>query len=96
MGERAVSTPAKPGERLGLPPEEFAARWSVSPEHIHALRKAGKLPYLRDGRDGFSFPVAACDRAMLGTVLTAKTDPIYLRDRKSGKRCGSGNARAAR
>lgn len=77
-----------PGERMALNADEFATRWAVTPEYIHALRKAGKLPYLRDGREGFAFPVASADLAMVRSALTAKTDAMYKRDRASGRRVG--------
>lgn len=81
-----------PGERMALNADEFATRWAVSPEYIHALRKAGKLPYLRDGRKGFAFPVVSGDRAMQRATLTAKTDAMFVRDRRNVRRVG----RAAR
>lgn len=91
-----MSRPESFPGRTHLTAEEFATRCAVSPEFIHGLRKAGKLPYLRDGRHGFSYPVAAGDRAIARAQVTAKTDPLYQRDRKSGKRCGLKNGKAAK
>lgn len=85
-----MSRPDFPG-RMALNADEFATRWAVKPEFVHELRKAGKLPYLRDGRDGFSFPVLACDRAMARALVTAKTDVAYQRNRRLGKARGKKN-----
>lgn len=83
--------------RMALNADEFATRWAVKPEFVHDLRRTGKLPYLRDGRDGFSFPITVCDRAMMRAMMTAKTDPIFRRDSRSGKRVGkTAKTRAAK
>ncbi len=92
-----MSQPTSCPERMALNADEFATRWGTTPDDIHDLRKAGKLPYRRKGLDGITFPIAVCDRAMMRTVITAKTDPIYQRNKHSGKRVGkTAKTRAAK